>query len=363
MRLLCLLVLVMGITANECEAPPSFADDIFLEGGMSSYWSDGKFIFDIDAAKSEKEDGTRYGQVVEDVWADTETLTWKSPSGARIAVFERVKSKGYFGGTSTRKDFSNIKVKGWEKGDDCSEGQDLYLIQYMEGDGIFSGKSWFGRDPGSYKILSLKDVKNGGTTTLSVTSESNTYPGGGSHYEMKLFEQKMEPPLPAGCRDTNPAYCFEVAVQGLCTSTPVILKGMRPGEACMKEDYTKNCCKMSCGQDIGVCQADALLEDDPIAILTAKRDSKKAKQQSWQAHINDHNKISADPRVLVALMKMKSAGLKRDSDEKKKKREESYGVSRRMTNYIFGNQLNYWGFLVLMAVLAGLFHVITSRYS
>lgn len=288
-----------------------------------------------------------YGTVEEDLWASSETLVWISKDGEKLATFERLKQTPHwlYGTSDTTKDFSNIIVK-----DGCND-KPLTILGYFPGSfswsSLFTDGKWRGN--GHYRILPLPAETNPATTAngdiqmkTALTRETNRKNGGGRNYELTIMSDTIE--VPKGCVDEDPEYCFKAAARGLCTRNKMPRLGDRTSTC--KGGSVKECCKLSCAQklDPDTCSIKDVLQEAPVATLSMtgaySGKSWNAKQDSWSVAVKQDAYPGTDPRSLIALAVMKTAGeesRKEDDDGETKKINESLGRQYNVVVWLFGS--------------------------
>ena len=169
---------------------------------------------------------------------------------------------------------------------------------------------------------------------------------------MKIYEDSTE--LPAGCRDKAPEWCFHALKKGHCGDHLNKVPGMVPtqcqGLGDSKEVSVRECCPMSCVErkNLELCKPSKVPGGSkrPVAILKAERDEPWEPEQEWSATVAKPGLVATDPRVLVGLMTMKTAGFQ---FRRRRRRnwggfsdDMSPGKANAYSNYIFGSQANMW---------------------
>ena len=111
----------------------------------------------------------------------------------------------------------------------------------------------------------------------------------------------------------------------------------------------RECCPMSCVErkNLELCKPSKVPGGSkrPVAILKAERDEPREPEQEWSATVAKPGLVATDPRVLVGLMTMKTAGFRFKSRRRKgttSYSDKSPGKENAYTNYIFGSQANMW---------------------
>jgi len=340
---------------------PQMGSEFSIIGGEGGWWSgDGRYNFTIG------EDG-EYGYVLEDVWnshrqsddAPTrdkrETLVWRAPGGETIATFQRVApSQGWFGW------LFGSNPEGFK---DLTEG---LLIECGQKASFFVGYSaaepgWFSKNPGHFKVLPFDQVGDN-TMTIAATNESNAKRGGGSDYLLEVMEDEVE--KSADCSDRDPEYCFKAAMSAMCDHQWFPLLGREP--QCGDAATVADCCKLSC-EDLTEpktdgCITSSVLGDKPVATLklAKSRFSSEHGYDEWEVTRGESGPGS-DPRVLIALATMKTAGRKNCDWLGLNCDDKSVGQQNRYLFSIFGSGGNLAIFVVCAVVCTCMFNAFQRR--
>jgi len=341
---MCLGAIVANALA--CQLP-DMGSDFKVKGAMNSFlMGDGRYNFTVYSGDKD------YGYVIEDVWLSNnmgdgspstrnrETLVWYSPDGKKLATFQRVsQERSWFGwmmGSEPPgyKDFSQgILVEG------CEDSGSLYFIGYQDNVDNFLFGAWSHRNPGHYRVFDFNDV-GGESMTMAVTNESNVHAGGASKYELEVMEDTVE--LTGNCKDKDPEFCFKLAARGMCKANymPSSYAFIGKRDKCEANDFTvADCCSLSCSKDLPKCLSNEILGDTPVASLKLDGDGSEPSSTDdlWTIHVESTSGPGTDPRVLIALATMKTAG-EQDCDWLGSNcDEESYGTNFRTHIWLGGS--------------------------
>jgi len=346
----CLILLsVFGTGAWASMPNMDGVSEFFVTGGQNSFlYDDGKYNFSVGSQIGSSE----FGYVQENVWqngddrfldSDTgarETFIWHDGAGEKIAQFRRVAPpRSWVGRLFTSgdgfKDFTGMIIT--EFNPTSRREEMLYFVGYS--------RVWytgFSMLPGHYRVLRFADLGKS-EVLVAASKESGQYdePGGGEYYKMEVMQDKLT--MTPDCSDQDPGYCFQVASNAFCKQEELPDFGYTPG--CAAGSTVAECCSLSCssesrdanGPQLLPCVESQVLNDEPVSTIElAVADENDAPMDAWRIYRGcDNNGPGCDPRVLIALATMKTAGERFcfgfDCEY------ESHGFEHRIGVWLFGS--------------------------